>query len=156
MNWEAVSAVAELFGLVAIVVSIVYLAAQIRTQVREFRLASIHEVSVNLMDSYTALQETGMADVWVRGTKDFDSLSETEKVQMFGFLQRNFRALEDAYYQAKDDRLDPRIWTGIMRFYGSMLAAPGVERAWELRKYAYSDDFQVFMDGIERTEYKLE
>ena len=75
---------------------------------------------------------------------------------MFGFLHRNFRALVDAYYQAKDDRLDPLIWAGIMRFYGSILAAPGVERAWELRKYAYSDDFQVFIDGIERTEYKLE
>ncbi len=45
MNWEAIGAVGEIFGALAVVVSLVYLATQIRSQNRESRIAASHEIT---------------------------------------------------------------------------------------------------------------
>jgi heme/copper-type cytochrome/quinol oxidase subunit 1 len=40
MNWEAVSAVGQIIGAIAVVISVVYLAVQVRSNARQMRLAS--------------------------------------------------------------------------------------------------------------------
>ncbi len=44
MNWEAIGAIGEIIGAFAVVFSLASLATQIRSQNRESRIASIHEV----------------------------------------------------------------------------------------------------------------
>ena len=46
MNWDAIGAVGEIVGAMAVVVSLVYLGSQIRVQNRESRLAAMHDVSI--------------------------------------------------------------------------------------------------------------
>jgi hypothetical protein len=45
MNWDAVGAVGEILVAAAVVVSLIYLAAQIRNQNRESRLSAMLEIS---------------------------------------------------------------------------------------------------------------
>ena len=116
MNWEAVSAVAEIIGLVVVIVSVLYLAVQVRNQTREYKMAGIHNVTQSLMDSYAGLEDANAAEVWSRATKDYDSISDAEKIQVFAFCQRYFRAVEDTYYQAADNRLEATYWEGVVRF----------------------------------------
>ena len=44
MNWDAIGAVGETLGAVAVFVSLIYLASQIRAQNKEARIASGHEI----------------------------------------------------------------------------------------------------------------
>ena len=156
MNWEAVSAVAEILGLATVVISVLYLAIQVRSQTREYRLSGIHEVSTNLMDSYAAPQDPAMAELWAKGTKDFDSLSEAQKIQVFAFLQRYLRAVEDTCYQAMANRLETTYWEGIVRFQEKILATNCAVEFWELRGDSFSKEFQDFINSIERTEYRVQ
>lgn len=64
MNWDAVGAVGEIVGALAVVVSLVYLACQIRIQNRESRAASAHQVIEGYRSSISALHEPEMADIW--------------------------------------------------------------------------------------------
>jgi len=155
MNWEAVSAIAEIIGLVVVVVSVLYLAVQVRNQTREYKMAGIHNVTQSLMDSYAGLEDTNAAEVWSRATKDYDSISDAEKIQVFAFCQRYFRAVEDTYYQAADNRLEATYWEGVVRFQSKVLAADCVEKFWRLRGDCFSEEFQKFIAKIERTEYQL-
>jgi hypothetical protein len=45
MNWEAIGAVGEVFGAIAVVVSVIYLAIQVRKQTEEARLAATRELA---------------------------------------------------------------------------------------------------------------
>ncbi len=45
MNWEAISAIGEIVGALAVVITLVYLAIQIREQNRESRAAAIDSLS---------------------------------------------------------------------------------------------------------------
>ena len=155
MNWEAIGAVGEIVGAVAVVGSLLYLATQIRTQTRDSKLAAVRELTANLMESYAPLLDPQLAEVWTRGAKDFDKLADSEKAQMIAFLQIYFRALESAYYQANESGLDSRIWDGIIRHTGSLLATSAVERIWQARKRSYSEEFQAFVDNIKIEDYTV-
>ena len=45
MNWEAISAIGEIVGALAVVITLVYLAIQVREQNRESRAAAIDSLS---------------------------------------------------------------------------------------------------------------
>ena len=45
MNWDAIGAVGEIIGAAAVVVSVFYLAAQVRKQTEEERLSATRELS---------------------------------------------------------------------------------------------------------------
>ncbi len=155
MNWEAIGAVGEILGAVAVVISLIYVGFQIRQQTREHRLAAIHEATQNFMESLKPFNDPQVTELWIRGLKDFDGLSEADRLQMISVLTINLRAVQDAYYQASESRLDDGVWDGMVRFYGTILSTPGAMRIWELRKDAFSVQFQRFVEEIPRSQYTV-
>lgn len=97
MNWEAIAAVGEMIGATAVVVSLVYLAVQIRQntrqvqeQTRSHHLASLSSVGQGFLEfraSISRNQQT--ASVWVRGNEDLSSLPKEER-QQFDYLAVEF------------------------------------------------------------------
>ncbi len=62
MNWDAIGAIGEILGALAVFSSLVYLASQIRAQNRESRVASVHEVTEAYRNTISVLQQPEMAD----------------------------------------------------------------------------------------------
>jgi hypothetical protein len=90
VNWEAAGAIGEIVGAAAVVVSLVYLASQIRTQNREARAASVHQVMHEY--SISRLHEPAMADLWVAAIEDFGSLSSSERLRFVVYLTAAVRS----------------------------------------------------------------
>ena len=155
MNWEAVSAIAEVLGAIAVVVSLVYLALQIRAQNLEARVAAMHEISVGFRDSISTFANPQMAELFTRSNKSELSLTDAEMLQLVVGIQRIFRVWEEAYGQHLQGRLDGDIWEAMIRQYSSYLAAPGFQRVWELRRSYYNNEFRKFVDELPRSEYRL-
>ena len=155
MNWEAIGAIGEIFGAGAVVISLVYLALQIRTQNMESRLAAMHEISVGFRDSISTFTDPQMAELFTRVNSAEEPLTDTEMLQLIVGVQRIFRVWEEAYGQYLRGRLDPDIWEAMIRQYSSYLAAPAFQRVWELRRKYYNRDFCKFVHELPRTEYVL-
>ena len=45
MSWDAAGAIGAIVGALAVVMSLIYLATQIRTQNREAKISSVHEIT---------------------------------------------------------------------------------------------------------------
>ena len=45
MNWDAAGAIGEIVGALAVVMSLIYLASQIRIQNREAKISSVHDIT---------------------------------------------------------------------------------------------------------------
>ena len=114
MNWEAVGAIREIIGATAVVVSLVYLASQIRTQNRETRAASVHQVLHEYSNAISKLHEREMADVWVEAIEDFDSLSPSQRLRFVVYLMVAVRSYEDAYFQWREGRLEDDVWHALV------------------------------------------
>ena len=155
MNWDAIGAIGEVFGAAAVVVSLVYLAAQIRTQNREARLAAMHEISAAFRDSIATFTDVERAEIITRGNEDFDSLSDPEVFVLLAGIQRLLRVWEEAYHQHKEGRLDSYIWNVMCNQYGAFITAASFQRVWELRREYFDPEFRNFVEQMERSEYKL-
>ena len=115
VNWEAIGAVGEIIGAFAVVLSLLYLAIQIRSQNRESRIASVHELNESFRSATTSFQNPNLADVFARAKDDFESLPETERLQFISMVQGIMRVWEDAFHQHQQKRLNDTQWQAMVR-----------------------------------------
>ena len=130
MEWEAVGAIGEIIGAFAVVLSLLYLAIQIR-QTR------INEMQTQLRDSYDSYDEVrksiyeneDVAQVFMLGISQPDAMTPVEEVRFLGILERMFLNGERYWRLAGTDD-DWRMQT-IVPFLASYLDTPGGQYFWD-------------------------
>lgn len=89
MDWEALSAIAEIVGVVLVIVSLVYLATQVRQSNKMALAESERDLLAHWVNAVSGISEDDRtADIWHRGMDDFDSLSNIEKTRFTVILTR--------------------------------------------------------------------
>lgn len=147
MNWEAISAIAELVGVVLIVASLIYVARQLRqsnTMMRvnaaSERLERDYEIVVPIIES------ANLADIWLQGEKDFANLSPADQQRLL-FFERRAIMLWHHQFQLRNQNLMPdanwneTIW--IIRNIGKRQA---LREAWNAFCDGYESDFRDFIE----------
>ncbi len=89
VNWEAISAVSEAFGVIAIVISLVFVGFQIRQNVQATRAASMDNIMEKWGEFYLRLSENdNLAAVVWNGVQDAKALVGVDRWRLFhGFNQ---------------------------------------------------------------------
>jgi hypothetical protein len=156
MNWEAAGAIGEVVGAIAVVISLLYLATQIRTQNSETRLAAVHEILVGFREVVQIFTTVDMSELFVKANYDYDSLSEAELVRLIAGILPMFRLWEEAFIQNEQGRLEDRVWVGINSQYTAYLSYSVLSRVWELRRGHFDKSFQSFVQGMQISEVTLQ
>ncbi len=150
MNWDALGAIGEFVGAIAVVISVLYLAWQVRGQVQESKLTAIHETSVGFREGIAAtFLDQQLSELFVKAKDGPDGLTEAERLQFVAFVQRNYRVWEDAFYQRRQKRLDDPHWHSMERQYSALLWWPGVKWVWSIRRDFYTPEFAEYVDALE-------
>ena len=153
MNWEAISAIGQLLGALAVVISLIYLAREVRSNARETRRAAMRSTLDSL--NRFALQITGNADLAElrnRGFHDFESLEGTDRSRFDSYMHAMFRTAEDAYYQHLDGHLDPHRWRGFEAVLRDVNARPGVQAWWHSHSHYFGgEEFAKFINQQQQT-----
>jgi hypothetical protein len=110
VNWEAIVAIVEVVGLLAVVVSVIYVAVQVRQNsdligqnVLLARSAMVHEISVTNMRFYELIAENpDLASIYRKGINSED-LDPDEVVRFESLIEVYFTYLEDSDYQFKSN-----------------------------------------------------
>ena len=80
MNWEAVSAVAELLAVIAVIPALLYLVIELRQNTRALQSQTIDSVIDRMSANAQAVVDSDtLPDLMVREREDRDSLSPAEK-----------------------------------------------------------------------------
>ena len=150
MNWEAISAIGQMTGAMAVVVSLIYLAYEVRSNARATRLASMRSMSDAFnrwLQSIAENQEVG--ELYWRGMHDFESLRDADLSRFSALMDHMFRIYEDMYYQKLERHLDPRVWRGFEAPMRDIIAYPGAQAWWHSRSHWFSSEFAEFINGLE-------
>jgi heme/copper-type cytochrome/quinol oxidase subunit 1 len=92
MNWDMISAVGQMLGAVGVIISIVYLAAQIRNQNKESRRSAMNVLTTHWSDLNKSLVDNpDFAALWLRALQSFDQLDGTSKLRFGAHLGRFLR-----------------------------------------------------------------
>jgi len=153
MNWEAISAIGQIVGALAVVVSLIYLASQIRMQNREARAASVHQVIEGHRSSLATLLDPEMADIWTSGIDDIDSLSPSQRLRFVVHLMLALRSFEDAYFQWREGRLESDTWNSLVSTLKSAKSTAGFNWFWGQRRHYFRESFAAYVDNLEGKQY---
>lgn len=134
MNWEAISAIGELVGAAAVVITLGYLALQIR-QNTKINASSIRQSFYD----YTTRQmlqgvESGeFNELLGRAMMTDEVLSSGERIQLLRFSQAVFVGYQGAYFQHRHKALNDDDWTMCRSLLRSFWLLPGKEiaRQWD-------------------------
>ena len=152
MNWEAIGAVGEVLGALAVVLSLVYLATQIRQNTKSAQAASRDSISRSTIDILLAnSSDPETAKFFFTGLMNPDALATADLAFRFDMMiYAVFESYEAAFTQWKRGVLsdaDWQKWSGIIANY---MEAPGVQKAWSSRglKDALTPAFQDYVDEL--------
>ncbi len=131
MNWEAISAISEAVGAVAIVATLIYLAIQIRQNTASVKGSAYQEwVAANLELNMAATEPT-QSHLLVLGNFDSTSLSNESFV---AFAMWNLGVMQMAQatdYLFRTGSLDRDLWETEINRAAGILAMPGVRQWWD-------------------------
>ena len=151
MNWEAISAVGQVVGALAVVISLIYLARQVGSSARETRIASGRAWVDRFIRLLQQLAEhPDLNDLFYRGNKDFKSLEQAEQGRLASFFHQIFRTYEEVYHAQLEGQLDGRVWRDVYVITLEVIGTPGAQAWWRSRSHWYSEDFAKHIDQLQQ------
>ncbi len=158
MNWEAIGAIGELIGAVGVIVSLVYLATQIRhssrlmgEHSRALRVAAIDQIAAGFSRFRDPLiRDPAIAALWLKGTKDYGSLDEVELVRCSRLFQELFFGHQNVYARYKEGAASEGLWLDHRDAIIANLRMPGIRAWWADVHMIYADDFEEVVEGMLR------
>jgi hypothetical protein len=153
VNWDAIGAIGEIVGALAVVVSLVYLAIQIRNQNLESKAATVQQVLEGNASAISRLQDPDLAQIWIAGIEDFESLSDVERLRFVIYLTAAFRSLENAYFQWRNGRLDGDTWLTLIAVVKDVKSTTAFTKFFEMRRHHFRSEFVDYLDQLEAGDY---
>jgi hypothetical protein len=148
LNWEAISAIGQIVGAIAVVVSLIYLAREIRTNARSARVASLHDINLWFGE---LVAHPHVRELYYRGIHDFESLKGPDIVGFANLMNQGFYIFQELYYQQLDGHLDRRIWGPSEAAMRDLNAYPGVQAWWRLRSRWFDKGFADYINQLQQT-----
>lgn len=145
MNWEAVGALGEVGGAVAVVGSLVYLATQIRQGSAAIR-TNAHQEAVRVSSEILIRScESEIHDLIVRATLDWESLPAEERTRFHNYANAGFNYYEALFYAHRAGNVEGEIWEARLERMRAVFALEGFQSAWEERKSGFGKSFRDFV-----------
>jgi hypothetical protein len=150
MSLEDLGNIGEFVAAVAVVVSLIYLAVQVRQGAASVRATMFVTSSTNQAEMASqVVQDPELARIYRVGQRDFESLTEDDQTRFVIFFATLFRTYEQMFQQDRMGLLDPEVWEGRREAMLRFLEQPGVRTVWRRRCHAFSRSFRDLVDAAE-------
>lgn len=150
MNWGAVQAVAELVGAAGVILSLIYLAIQVRQNTQSLRTAANQELLTAFNDvlSFPTDSRHGarLYHHMVFGT--MDELDPEEQSALRITVMQVARVFEQAFIQSRVGSLDADVWDGWKHQMTIAMGLPGFASSWPAIRRIVNADFADLMDAL--------
>lgn len=132
LNWQIVTAVAEVLGAVGVLLTLVYLALQIRDNTRGMQAASLESVLEGPRDRYflPMAKESDLADIYARGLNSLDLLDEKETRRFFYLLYEQLFQMQQVMHLRERELIPQVDYDAWLDYTASLIATPGGAAMW--------------------------
>ena len=152
VNWEAISAISQIIGALAVVVSLLYLAREVRSSAHATRVASERSLTdLTIQFLREVAEHPDLSELYHRGIHDFESLEGAERVRFSALMGQSFRLFEATYYGQSEGHVGERLWRGAEAALRDFSGYPGIQAWWRTRSHWFSEDFANLVNQLQRT-----
>jgi hypothetical protein len=149
MSLQQLSYLAEIIGVVAVVVSVLYLAKQVKVGNDLSRTDTFRSIMQGLGNYCNDMFGPQNERLIEKGFRDFSALSSYEKIRFENFFAHYFNYVEDSFHSSNvellgEETMENWVYWLQTRFF----AYKGVRDWWQVGKRAYAPDFQAWIDSV--------
>ena len=141
----------EFLGGIAVVVSLIYLASQIRQNSRLLRVSTAG-VTIDTQTRLAKLLagDSEAAQVFIWGIADRDALSEVDRQRFDAMIFLYIDGMDQEYRLAQDGVMGPKPWEARKRRFRGVSRQPGLLNWWTQFRDLYDSGFRECVDGLIR------
>ena len=145
---DAFGNIGDFVGGIGVIITLLYLAAQIRQNTKSSRTQS-YQAAVAAISEWT--REVGAdaesSRIFQSGSLDFEALSESERVRFNLLMAALMRNLENIHFQYSNGAIDADTWVGWANRTASILAPAGAKVWGSSQEEAYAPAFRRFANS---------
>ena len=147
------SLIAEIVAAIAVVLSIAYLTLEVQrntsavqSQTSQGLLEMANQANMELAAN------ADMADVFVRGNKDLDVLTPSERLRYRRMINSEIGIWEHAFYSHANGTMDDRLWKGYDVSYRATFCIESARQIWNEIQTFFGDDFRAHVNSTTEAE----
>ena len=149
MDLQALANIGEIIGAVTVVLSLIYLAVQIRQSTQAQRTENYSRA----LDRLAAMQSSMSQDdefslMFSTGVVDTKKLTPRERMRFTWSLYEAFGAFEFMFHASKTDAIPEEVWRRWSAAVAWWLTFPGVQTWWTSRPIPFTDSFTSFVESL--------
>ena len=149
MNWDALGAIGEVVGALAVVLTLAYLAVQIRQNTKSVRSGALDNSITTISAARQAVFESAeVSDIYHRGLQSHDNLDEVELLRFRLTMQNALWGIWNIYAQGELTGLSRGVWEAQKPFVLRILLTPGGAWFWTTYKNEFEESFATEIDRI--------
>jgi len=149
MNWDAIGAVGEILGAIAVFLTLAYLAIQIRQNTKAVQASAVDSGISTVSSVRQAMFESAeLTDIYIKGSAEPDSLSKAEKIRYRLLVHNILMAESNIHAQALMTGLSNSTWVTQLPIIARQVSSPGGKWFWEEYKMEFEESFRAEVDKI--------
>jgi hypothetical protein len=147
MALEDLANIGELVSAIAVVISLAYLALQVRQNTASLR----SDAYGRALDRISEMQgrfasDSGFTTFWARGALDAAALTPAERIRAMWALYEAFGAFEFMYLQHALGALPDEVWERWAKTTAWWLSHPGIRTMWHARPAPFTASFTAYVE----------
>ena len=146
MNWDALGAIGEIIGAVAVVATLGYLAIQIRHSVDLAEAEAFKSSTQDFMSTQSALLEPGKAELFIRGKEDYGSLDPVERLHFQVLMSNLLYEMEIVLEQHRTGFVTDELLVPYNYYYKALVLKPGVREYLKHNRNLHGPTFQKWLN----------
>jgi hypothetical protein len=151
MTLSDLASIGSFISGVAVVLSFIFLALQMRQNTQAVRAAASQAHAANLQQILTPIiEDADVAHLFRTGISDPDDLTDDERARFLIAFSGIFRFYEAARLQWRHGQLDPEHWHSVEFQLRDLVARSGVQMYWKMRRHWHSPEFRDWVETLPR------
>ncbi len=149
MNWDAIGAIGEILGAIAVLVTLVYLARQIHLNTNEIRASRV-EGTLRDQSTYNRMlaEDPDLARIYWIAVDDVEKLSEDDKRRWLHLCSVMLRNSEIAYYHYRQGHLPDPIHLSREKWIRRFMGTSGFRWWWKQYSDVLDPEFVEYVDRV--------
>ena len=149
MDLQSLANLSEVIGSVVVVLSLIYLAVQVRQNTEAHRTENYSRALDRLAAMQSLLSQDGeIALIWSKGSLNTSKLTPQERMRLTWSLYEAFGAYEFMFHASRNGAIPEEVWARWESAVAWWLTFPGVQNWWQARPVPFTQSFTEFVDSL--------
>ncbi len=148
MNWQAIGAIGEILAAIAVVVTLIYLAKQIRQNAQAVQVSALRDTTEQWHRwSEVLAASPELADIVARGNKSYKQLPENEAMRYGAYVQMFFDSTESYRSLIVEHQVQKELDV-LESIVARRICETGFREWWSENHPDYNSEFVDWINGI--------